>query len=93
MFKALDIGKYMTALITEVKPKTVVQTVNNKHHGNKLGTIHWYGPWRMYTFAIGELEFSPSCLRELADFVERETKMHKAFHTQKHTVEEKKSGN
>lgn len=54
--------------------KTAVFTVCNRHHGDELGTVAWYGPWHQYTFrpAAGVV-FSPGCLRDVATFVEEQT--------------------
>lgn len=79
MFKPFDIGKYMEGIVADVKPKTVLMKISNKKSGELLGWVEWYGPWRQYCFVRDELVFSPSCLRNLADFIENQTKAHKAF--------------
>jgi hypothetical protein len=47
--------------------------------GNVLGMVSWFAAWRKYTFSPehGTI-FDPSCLREIADFVEAKTKEHKS---------------
>ena len=46
--------------------------------GFNLGWVSWYGPWRKYTaqFLQGA-SFDPTCLREIADFIESKTREHK----------------
>lgn len=47
-------------------------------NGLAIGAINWYSPWRKYVFsAIPHTVYDQFCLREIADFVERETAAHK----------------
>ena len=57
------------ALIGE-KPKTKVYAVLSARHGDRLGRISWYGPWRQYVFtpSPGSI-WSDGCLREVAAFL------------------------
>ena len=42
---------------------------------NILGKIRFWGAWRKYTFAPAQgTVFDASCMREIADFTEAETK-------------------
>ncbi len=42
-----------------------------------LGIVQWFVWWRRYVFAPkGNTLYDPGCLREIADFCERETKQH-----------------
>lgn len=44
-----------------------------------LGVIQWFGRWRQYAFfPAGETVFERQCLRDLAEFCERETKAQRA---------------
>ena len=44
----------------------------------KLGTVKWYAPWRRYCFfPNAQCVFEQDCLRELAKFVEDQTRDHK----------------
>lgn len=44
----------------------------------RLGQVRWYAPWRKYTFwADPSCIFEEQCLRDIADFCEKETKKHK----------------
>ena len=45
-----------------------------------LGKISWYGPFRKYAYIPGfSAVYDEACLREIADFIEVETKKHKSF--------------
>jgi hypothetical protein len=79
MFKQFDLGKYMTAEVAEVKPKTVVLKIANKKSGNLLGWVEWYGPWRQYCFVRDDLVFSRGCFQELANFLGRQNQMQRTL--------------
>jgi hypothetical protein len=79
IFKNFDIGKYLTAIVVKVLPKTVVIEVKNKHHGDVLGQVRWMPTWRQYCYKIGDVWYSESCLRDLADYLHRTNDMHKAM--------------
>jgi hypothetical protein len=43
--------------------------------GGHLGNVRWYAPWRQYAFyPKAETLYERQCLRDLADFCERETR-------------------
>lgn len=44
--------------------------------GPGLGDVRWYGPWRKYVFQPSTAIFDGDCLREIADFIESETRVH-----------------
>ena len=45
--------------------------------GIHLGRVSWFAQWRRYAFQpIAETVFDANCLREIADFIERETTAH-----------------
>jgi hypothetical protein len=47
--------------------------------GPCLGVVKWYASWRKYAFnPSANTVFEQDCLREIADFCERQTKEHKA---------------
>lgn len=53
--------------------------VLNKRHGDYLGCIVWYADWRCYTLEADETAvFNGECLRDIAAFMEDETKKRKA---------------
>jgi hypothetical protein len=66
----IQLGKYMIARLIETRPKTEVYGVFSAHHGDKLGVIKWFGPWRQYCFfSMDVAVFSAGCFRDLAMFL------------------------
>lgn len=60
--------------------KTRVWYVLSKSSGDVLGTVSWWAHWRQYTFHPKELcVFNPTCLREIAEFVETQTTLKRAL--------------
>ena len=60
------------------KPKTGTWRVVSRETEVLLGVVAWYGPWRKYSFhPEGWTVFEQKCLREIADFCERQTAEHK----------------
>lgn len=57
--------------------KTRKFSVISRHSGALLGFVKWYVPWRQYTFCPLGGYFDKKCLREIADFCERETNAHR----------------
>lgn len=53
--------------------------VLSKDGDSILGQIEWYAPWRRYCFSpqSGNLVFEQDCLRDIAAFIETETRNHK----------------
>ena len=50
--------------------KTEVWSVNSQNHGNRLGLIKWYGPWRQYAFwPDAETVWNPACLDDATVFI------------------------
>lgn len=46
-----------------------------------LGEVSWYSPWRKYVFMAPDnipVVFDQACLRDIADFIGEQTKLHKA---------------
>jgi hypothetical protein len=52
--------------VPDEKKKTLVVNVLSRRHGDTLGVIGWYGPWRQYVFtpAPGTL-YSKGCLADI----------------------------
>jgi hypothetical protein len=69
--------------------KTRVWTVHPIDGANSnLGEIRWYAPWRQYAFyPTRNSLFERQCLRDIADFCEKETNAHRA--TNKRAAEKK----
>ena len=65
--------QYITFVKQAVDPrrKTTVWTCLNRHWGDKLGEVRWYGSWRQYVFfatAEGAV-YSAGCLADIQDFI------------------------
>ena len=59
-------------------PKTVVWYVQTKDSRDVLGQVRWFGRWRKYAFyPYPETIYEQDCLRQIAAFVETETKLHR----------------
>jgi hypothetical protein len=68
--------------IKEVKSlkerKTKMFKVTSKQDGATLGFIEWGNRWRKYVFEPVECTmFEEDCLRDIATFIQEETKRHK----------------
>jgi len=59
--------------------KTNGYMVNAKEGSALLGWITWHGAWRKYAFhpSAGTI-YEETCLRDIAEFCEQETKAHRA---------------
>lgn len=60
--------------------KTKQFVIVNKASNGPLGTIAWYPGWRKYVFVTSKQDhvvLDEKCLREIATFIEKETKDHK----------------
>lgn len=57
--------------------KTRKFSVISRHSGALLGYVKWYVPWRQYVLFPINAVFDKKCLREVADFCERETNTHR----------------
>jgi hypothetical protein len=67
----IQLGKYMIARLLETKPKTAVYGIFSKHHGDRLGTVKWFGPWRQYCFFCTDVSvFSSTCFQALQKFID-----------------------
>lgn len=60
--------------------KTKVWTVHTKDGGDVLGRIGWFPSWRGYAFGPRidrHTFFERTCLRDIADFIEQQNKLHR----------------
>jgi hypothetical protein len=60
---------------------TVVTYASKDGDGSftELGIVKWYGAWRKYAFfPAPQTLYEHDCLRQIADFCERETKAHRS---------------
>lgn len=67
---------------TPVKRKTDFWNVICIKSGALLGTIRWYASWRKYAFLpewLMPLVFEEDCLRDIAEFIESETKKYRSL--------------
>lgn len=57
--------------------KTTIWIIKNLN-GSPLGTISWKGQWRKYCFFPGaNTVFDVNCLKEILDFLEEQTTLHR----------------
>jgi hypothetical protein len=71
-------GTYIRFIEGPSKPKTRTWWVVTKDDDIHLGWIGWFARWRKYGFyPKSETVYEQICLREIADFCERETAEHK----------------
>jgi len=66
--------KYQYIRVVKIadNPKTSVWSCCNKHSGDELGIIKWYGPWRQYCyFPTTQAVYSKGCLDDIGDFISR----------------------
>jgi hypothetical protein len=53
--------------------------IRAKQSGTPLGTVAWYTGWRRYVFRpYPDTEYEQDCLRDVANFLEAQTREHKA---------------
>lgn len=58
--------------------RTSIWLVRSKENGFTLGFVKWYGPWRKYAyFPNSDTVYEETCNRDIADFIENETKKHR----------------
>jgi hypothetical protein len=73
------LGKRPKGRKTDVWKVVSAGKTNDLLASSGIGTVGWYSHWRRYVFEPRvETIFDPACLRELADFVERQTVAQKA---------------
>lgn len=64
---------------TSESGKTKQWLVESNGTGTILAAIRWFGPWRKYTVQFSsQTVFDQACLREIADFIETQTREHKS---------------
>jgi hypothetical protein len=74
---ALPAGTFIRFEPRAPNPKTKVWAVVSKD-GGEIGAVNWYGPWRKYCFTPNSnTVFEQVCLREIAQFCETATRIHK----------------
>ena len=68
-------SKYLTFMQigTSTSGKTTIWEVRSKKHGDLLGNIKWYAPWRQYCFETHtdfETTWSAGCFKDIIKFLE-----------------------
>jgi len=59
--------------------KTQVWEVVNTDESLLLGYVEWFGRWRKYIFRpLSMTVYEQDCLRDIAEFIELQTKMHRS---------------
>lgn len=57
---------YIVLELAERKPATQVWNVVSIHHGDVLGVIKWFAPWRQYCFFPSpETIWNEGCIRDI----------------------------
>ena len=70
---------YLLFTLGPPKPKTKTWLVSSRLNGNSVGVVEWHGPWRRYVFAPDQdTIFEETCLRQIADFCEKQSDEHRA---------------
>jgi len=65
-------------LTQDLNRKTATWEVVSKDTQTVIGFIKWYGTWRKYCFFPDEdTVFEQDCLRDIAEFIQTATKLHK----------------
>lgn len=78
-FGMIEQGTHIAFFPQAPNVKTKIWSVQSKYGDGLLGSIRWFAHWRKYSFfPAPECVFEEVCLREIAEFVERKTKEHKA---------------
>jgi len=58
--------------------KTAIYAVDSAQHGDRLGEIKWYGPWRQYCFyPKAGCVFNNDCLQDIARTCRQLTNEHR----------------
>ena len=77
-------GKHILFVPGPAKPKTKTWWVVNKHDDIALGSIEWFARWRGYGFyPKPDTVYEQDCLRDIALFVEAQTKLHREARKQR----------
>lgn len=64
-------SEYLDFRLTRDIGKTQVYSVDSRNHGDQLGVIKWYGPWRQYVMETRSgVVWNNGCLREIIAFIE-----------------------
>ena len=67
---------YDTGVLSE-GAKTHKYEVKSRLNGTLLGYVKWLNQWRRYCFYPIDAVFEETCLRDIAEFIEQRTMIHK----------------
>jgi hypothetical protein len=71
-------GTYVKFVEGTPKPKTKTWNVIAKEGEVELGWVGWFSKWRKYCFfPAGETIYEEKCLRDIAQFIQEQTKHHR----------------
>lgn len=63
-------SKYMVVVECKCVGKTRRWGIRSKNHGDLLGWVRWYGPWRQYVFMPCEATvYNDGCLGSIRAFL------------------------
>jgi len=64
------VTEYLELREIGLKPATKVYGIFSVRHGDKLGEIKWYGPWRQFAFfPTLETIWNEQCLLDVVHFI------------------------
>jgi hypothetical protein len=72
-----DDKKWVTFIERPVKPGSTTKrwaAQGSGGPGDIIGDVRWHGPWRKYIFVAINALLAPSCLRQIAEFCDEQTR-------------------
>ena len=64
-------SEYLDFRLTRDTGKTQVYSVDSRNHGDQLGVIKWYGPWRQYVMETRSgVVWNKTCLLDITAFID-----------------------
>jgi hypothetical protein len=80
-------GEYVVFQMMEMPRKTQIWSLFSQRHGNLLGVIKWYGPWRQYCFyPEKESVWSLKCLHDVKEFLQTCNKVWRDMQVKKRQI-------
>ena len=71
-------AKWIEFKIRKDNGVTKIWEIKPKDNESPLGFIRWYSPWRKYAFfPIENTLYEPTCLRDIAEFIEEQMQKRK----------------
>jgi len=73
-------AKWIVFVLTKEGEKTDIWRVCTKEGMQSLGLIKWFSSWRKYAFfPVAGTVYEPTCLRDIAEFIEAAMRQRKAM--------------